>query len=92
MPPSLSVFVWQEMLAASEGLRAPSGELVKLRIGLHCGPAYAGVVGIENPRCGGAQKEVWVWAYAPPLYSHGGHFPCPPTLSPPALCPLPPPL
>lgn len=31
-------------------LSHPGGEPLRLRIGLHTGPAYAGVVGIDNPR------------------------------------------
>ncbi|GAX78845.1 hypothetical protein CEUSTIGMA_g6283.t1 [Chlamydomonas eustigma] len=41
----------QDMLSASWSLRFPgTGEPVRLRVGLHCGPAYAGVVGVDNPR------------------------------------------
>ncbi|GAX79209.1 hypothetical protein CEUSTIGMA_g6649.t1 [Chlamydomonas eustigma] len=40
----------QDMLEASNGVRYASGRSLRFRIGMHTGPAYAGVVGIESPR------------------------------------------
>lgn len=38
------------MLKATVNVRFSTGDPLRLRIGIHCGPAYAGVVNIDNPR------------------------------------------
>ncbi|KAG1668293.1 hypothetical protein FOA52_011190 [Chlamydomonas sp. UWO 241] len=39
-----------DMIQCASGIFYSSGDSLPLRIGLHCGPAYAGVVGMDNPR------------------------------------------
>ncbi|EFJ46446.1 hypothetical protein VOLCADRAFT_93268 [Volvox carteri f. nagariensis] len=39
-----------DMLSAVQQLTFPGGQQINIRIGVHTGPAYAGVVGIDNPR------------------------------------------
>lgn len=38
------------MLEVVRGMALPGGGHLRIRIGIHCGPAYAGVLGHKNPR------------------------------------------
>lgn len=39
-----------DMMTLTQDMRFPNGDRVRIKIGIHCGPAYAGVVGLESPR------------------------------------------
>ena len=38
------------MLLVADSILAPDGSRVRVRIGMHTGPAYAGVVGVKCPK------------------------------------------
>ena len=40
----------QDMLLVADSILAPDGSRVRVRIGMHSGPAYAGVVGVKCPK------------------------------------------
>jgi class 3 adenylate cyclase len=40
----------QDMLLVADSIVAPDGSRVRIRIGMHTGPAYAGVVGVKCPK------------------------------------------
>ena len=40
----------QDMLRVANSLLAPDGSRIRVRIGMHTGPAYAGVVGVKGPK------------------------------------------
>ena len=39
----------EAVLAAVERMRMPGGAPLRIRAGLHCGPAHAGVIGYKKP-------------------------------------------
>ena len=40
----------QDMLEVAKGMLAPDGSKIKIRIGIHTGPAYFGIVGVKCPK------------------------------------------
>jgi hypothetical protein len=38
------------MLEVAKGMLAPDGSKIKIRIGIHTGPAYFGIVGVKCPK------------------------------------------
>ena len=38
------------MLEVAKGMLAPDGSTIKIRIGIHTGPAYFGIVGVKCPK------------------------------------------
>ena len=38
------------MLKATQMMVAPNGSKIRIRIGMHTGPAFAGVVGVKCPK------------------------------------------
>ena len=43
-------FYAQDMLEVANGMLAPDGSNIKIRIGIHTGPAYFGIVGVKCPK------------------------------------------
>ena len=52
----------EAVLAAVERMRMPGGAPLRIRAGLHCGPAHAGVIGYKKPH--------YVRAPPPPALPH----------------------
>ena len=46
----LSEIFLQDMLEVANGMLAPDGSNIKIRIGIHTGPAYFGIVGVKCPK------------------------------------------
>ena len=40
----------QDMLEVAKGMLSPDGSKIKIRIGIHTGPAYFGIVGVKCPK------------------------------------------
>ena len=40
----------QDALRVADSITAPDGSRVRVRIGMHSGPAFAGVVGVKCPK------------------------------------------
>jgi hypothetical protein len=40
----------KSMIDVVSSITAPNGQQLRIRLGVHCGPAYAGVIGLKCPR------------------------------------------